>query len=153
MPFRRPKTWFLIADGARARLLRNDGPGTALVAAVEEEFIAPAVHGFSRDLKSDRPGRAFDPAGGRPHAMEPRNDPHELEKKQFARHVAQVVDGHAAGRAFDRLVIVAPPKTLGDLRAELSAHTAALVVAEVAKDLTHVPADKLRDHLGDLPQV
>lgn len=153
MSLPRTKTWFLIADGARARLLRNDGPGTRLVPATDEEYVAPAVHGHSRDLKSDKPGRAFDTAGGRPHAIEPHHDAHDYEKRQFARRIAQVLDEHAGRKAIERLVIAAPPKTLGDLRAALSPHVAALVVAELPKDLTHVPADKLIDHMADVPLV
>lgn len=153
MPINKPKTWFLIADGARARLLRNDGPGTALVAATDQEYVAPAVHGHSRDLKSDKPGRAYDTSTGQPHAMEPHHDYHDYEKRQFARHVAKVLDEHAGRKAIDRLVVAAPPKTLGDLRAEMSPHTAALIVAEFHKDLTHVPLNKLLEHMPDVPQV
>ena len=66
--------------------------------------------------------------------------------------VAKLLDEHAGKHAIERLVIVAPPKTLGDLRAELSSHTSALVAAEVAKDLTHVPVTQILDHLRDVPQ-
>src|SRR5262245_47453990 len=149
MPFKHPKTWFVIADGARARILRNDGPGTPLVPAIDRDLADPAVHGHSRDLKSDRPGRAFDPGSGQPHAMEPHHDFHNFEKRMFARQVAKLLDEHAAKKDIERLVLVAPPKTLGDLRAELSPHSIGLVAAEIPKDLTHVPVAKLAEHLAD----
>jgi protein required for attachment to host cells len=84
--------------------------------------------------------------------MEPHHDFHNFEKRMFARQVAKLLDEHAGKHAIERLVIVAPPKTLGDLRAELSSHTSALVAAEVAKDLTHVPVTQILDHLRDVPQ-
>ena len=146
------KTWFVIADGARARILRNDGPGTALVPAINRDLIDPAVHGHSRDLKSDKPGRAFDTGSGQHHSMEPHHDFHNFEKRMFARKVAKLLDEQAGKKAIERLVLVAPPKTLGDLRAELSSHTSALVAAEIAKDLTHLPVKEIADHLRDVPQ-
>src|SRR5574338_161827 len=121
-------TWIVIADGMHARFLRHR-PGEPLEPAVEPELYDPAVHGYSRDLKSDHPGRAFDPGSGQRHAIEPRHDPHAYEKHQFARRIAGIVNDAAGRKEMDRLVIAAPPKTLGDLRKELDKHAAAMVVA------------------------
>jgi protein required for attachment to host cells len=49
--------------------------------------------------------------------------------------------------AYDRLIIVAAPVTLGDLRAALSQKVVAHVVTEVAKDLTKLPIDEVSRHL------
>ena len=65
-------------------------PSRPLEPAVEPELYDPAVHGYSRDLKSDHPGRAFDPGSGQRHAIEPRHDPHAYEKHQFARRIAGI---------------------------------------------------------------
>ena len=149
-------TWVVIADGMHARILREEAPGGRLLPALEHELYDPAVHGYSRDLKSDHPGRAFDTGSagfGRQHtaqprhAMEPRHDPHQYEKHLFARHIAQLLNEAAGRDEFQRLVLVAPPKVLGDLRAELDEHSRKRVTGELAKDLIRTPAHELRSHL------
>jgi protein required for attachment to host cells len=85
--------------------------------------------------------------------MEPQTDPHRHEKHQFARQLAAELDGYQQKGLFDRLVIVAAPQTLGDLRGELSPQLQALVLAEVPKDLTKIPLPDLAGHLHDVMAV
>lgn len=61
-----------------------------------------------------------------------------------------VVNDAARRNEFQRLVLVAPPKTLGDLRAELDDHAQRLVVGELAHDLVHTPLPELRRHLASV---
>ncbi len=148
MPKREKKTWIVVADGMHARFLRCAADGT-LTSAVEPELYDPLVHGHSRDLKSDHPGRAFDTGSGARHAMEPRRDPHVYEKHLFAQRVAHLINVAAAHKEFDRLVIAAPPKMLGELRAELDQQAARLVVAEIDRDLIKTPKSELLAHFAD----
>ncbi len=150
MPTKKLTTWILIADGYRARILKNEGAGTGLTPATDQQFKNPNVHGYSRDLKSDRPGRAFGTAGSARHAMEPHHDYHVYEKHLFAKSMAKVLNEAALRKAFDRLILVAPPKTLGELRAELAEATSALVAGEINKDLTRTPDPDLPAHLSDV---
>jgi protein required for attachment to host cells len=143
-------TWIVIADGMHARILRQEARGGSLAPALAQELIDPAVHGFSRDLKSDHPGRAFDTGSGARHAMEPRHDPHEQEKRLFARRVAALINEAAGRNEFARLVLVAPPKTLGELRADLDDHARKRVTGELARDLVRTPMADLPDHLKDV---
>lgn len=143
-------TWIVIADGMHARILRQDAPGGNFVPALAEEMIDPAVHGFARDLKSDHPGRAFDSGSGARHAMEPRHDPHVMEKAQFARRVAELINTAAGRVEFAKLVLVAPAKTLGELRANLDERARKRVIGELARDLVRTPMTELRGHLKDI---
>jgi protein required for attachment to host cells len=145
------RTWIVVADGARARFLVNEGPGKGLREALPEESGAPPPP--TRDLGTDRPGRVFESADSSRHAMEPRVDWHRFEKQRFARSVAQVIDRGATERAFDRLVLIAPPRTLGDLRAVLGHASREAVHGEVAKDLTKVPVHDLPGHLEDILNI
>jgi protein required for attachment to host cells len=52
--------------------------------------------------------------------------------------------------AYDRLVIVAPPVTLGDLRTAISDQVRALVVGEIARDLTKIPNSEVAEHLEEV---
>ncbi|MFQ5959726.1 MAG: host attachment protein [Alphaproteobacteria bacterium] len=146
MPRRKKTTWVVIADGARARIVATEGPRTGLAPLREMESTASRMP--TRELGVERPGRAFESADVLRHAMEPRVDWHRFEKEQFAKSVAAIVDDAAGRRRFDALILVAPPRTLGDLRKALAQTTRAKVTAELAKDLTNVPLHELPRHLG-----
>jgi protein required for attachment to host cells len=142
------RTWILIADGARARIVRNEGPGRG-VEAVDGGLFEREAHA-TREIMSDRPGRAFDSAGAGRHAMELPTDPAREEKRHFAETLAAHLDDAVGKNTFDRLIVVAAPGTLGDLRAALSEKVRERIYAELDKDLTKVPNDKLASHLGDV---
>jgi protein required for attachment to host cells len=145
------RTWILVADGARARFLKNLGPGKGLEAALDSELqqhLPP-----NREIVTDKPGRGSGPAGGGRHALAPRTDWHTFEKARFAHEVAGVLDKARAADRFDRLVLVAPPKVLGWLRQELPKATYEKVTGEIAKDLTHAEDADLREQLGEVMAV
>jgi protein required for attachment to host cells len=104
-------------------------------------------HPPTRELGADRPGRAQESVGGARHALAPRIDWHRQQKEAFVRAVARRLDAEAASGEFERLILVAPPETLGEIRATLKPATRKLVAAEIAKDLTHVPIPELEPHL------
>ena len=143
-------TWILIADGARARILCSEGWGSGLTPVTGE------IEGGRRptnEIGTERPGRVHDRAGPGRHAMEPRVDWHEFEKQQFAKQMAKHLNQAAKRKAFDRLVLVAPPRALGDLRATLDKQTSTMVMAELDKDLTHVSDHDLPAHLEKIMPV
>lgn len=140
------RTWILICDGAHARIMHNAGPGKGLHALNGARFDQNAHP--SREIMSGRPGRSFESAGTARHAMEPPGDPARAEKRHFAERLAAHLDQAAQDTAFDRLILVAAPHTLGDLRDALPARVRGLVSAELDKDLTKIPDHKLPSHLG-----
>jgi protein required for attachment to host cells len=140
-------TWILVADGKRARILSNDGPGRGLASVAGGERSIELKP--TREMVSDKPGRAFESATSAHHAVEPKIDWHRFEKTKFARGMARLLDEAGAKGKYDRLVLVAPPRTLGDLRAALAEPTRARVEAEIDKDLTHESIHELTRHLGE----
>lgn len=142
-------TWIVVADGMRARVFRQDKRGAPLIPALDQDLINPAAHGFAHDLRSDGSGRAFDTGSGARHRIEPRTDPKTHEKEVFARTVARLVDEAAQRNTFQRLILVAPPKTLGALRTNLAGRTKGLVAKELDRDLTLATAPQLASHLAD----
>jgi protein required for attachment to host cells len=140
------RTWVLIADAARARVFETRGKGTGLTMVSGMTFDAELAP--SHMLGTDRPGRSFESVGSTRHAMESPSDPHREQKRQFARHVAHAVEERQAANSFDRLVVVAPAVTMGDLRAALSDKVMAAVIAELAADLTNTPVSELPAHLA-----
>lgn len=144
-------TWILVADGARARILKNEGPGKGIQQAIDEEFRKALPK--TSELGVERPGRVQESANPARHAMEPPVDWHRFEKEKFAKEMARILDKAGSGGAYDRLVLVAPPKTLGDLRSALADATKKKVVGELDKDLTQVTLGEMPDHLGSVLAV
>lgn len=144
----RQRTWILIADGSRARIVLNEGIGKGLKPAMNREFEASRA--TTREIGTDKPGRTFESADGSRHAMAPRVDWHQFEKHLFAKRMAKLLDAAAKRRDFDRLVLIGPPQTLGALRQTLNPQTRKLVTGELAKDLTNVPQEELPTYLGEV---
>jgi protein required for attachment to host cells len=141
------RTWILVADGARARILLNEGAGSGLQPAIDREFEGD--HRPTREIGAERPGRVHaNSRDGSRHAMANTVDWHRFAKEDFAREMAKRLDRAAARKDFDRLVLVAPAKTLGDLRKTLADTTRSRVSHEIAKDLTPLPLKELTENLG-----
>jgi protein required for attachment to host cells len=142
------KTWILIADGARARLLSAEGRRKAL--HVVEKLELQADHRPTHELERDRPTRVYEAHGSARHAVEPKSDPHRELKRDFAEQIAVVLDENLKKGNFEKLVVAAAPVTLGDLRKAMSAAVKDSVVAEVAMDLTKVPNSDVPQHIEDV---
>jgi protein required for attachment to host cells len=138
-------TWILIADGARARILRHEGPGKGVQQVEGLEFSQGNKR--AQDIMADRPGRSFQSAGDKRSAYEPQTDPVEKREADFVQRLAEYLETERQRGAFDRLVLVASPIALGALRASLNPHLDAMVMAELNKDLTKVPNNEMGKHL------
>ena len=136
MPAKATRTWVVVADGTRARFFCENDDQNGLVPAEPAEMSSANANGHARDLKSDRPGRSFSTSGTSRHALEPRHDYHKMEKRKFAIEVARHLDESCAAHAFDRLLLVAPKRSLGELRTLLSKPVRDRISGELAKDLT-----------------
>lgn len=148
---KRTMTWVLIADGARARIAWNDGPGRGVRPLDREELQGRNLPG--REIMSDRPGRTFDSAGQGRHAMEPPTDPREHERRIFLNELAALLHREQQQGHYDRLVLVAPPKALGILRDALSDSVRDRITGELDKDLTNIPFHRIAQHLGSVLAV
>lgn len=124
--------WVLVGDGHKALFLTNQGDPDLLdlrVLGAQVDDNPP-----TRAQGTDAPGRAMSAFGGR--SAVDNTDWHELEKHNFATAVAERINKAAEDGAMKEIVIVAPPRVLGDLRQALSASARAKVVGELDKDLT-----------------
>ena len=141
-------TWIVVADAGRARLFRYHGLKQPLEPALDHELVHDTRR--SREIASDRQGRGFDEGGHGRHGMEPGTDPHRYEQQRFARELAELLETQHNQGEFQRLVLVAPPGMLGDLRASLSGRLQKLVHKEEAKDLTRLETARLTERIQEL---
>ena len=137
------RIWVLVADGARARIIRKLAANVKTEGQVED-LVFNADHKQLHELMSDRPGRSFASQGARRSAMEYHSDPVREQEEEFAATlVRRLVLHHTAGK-FDALAIVAEPRMLGLIRQNLPESISDLIAGEAAKDLTKLPGRKLR---------
>lgn len=133
---RHKRTLIVVADGARARFFEPRHEAHTLVPANQADMVAPSSRLSNQQIVSDRPGRGAgtSEAATHRHGFEPVHDPHKLEKHNFTVELARTLDGMR--ERYDRLIVVAPPRSLGELDALLSPAVKKLVSHKVAKGLT-----------------
>jgi len=142
--FKIPHNAFVfVGDGRKALFLRNEGSATSPKLRAEKvlEDDNPPTHAQG----SDRPGRVAKSTGQR--SSVETADWHDLEEHRFARRVAAAMAQLVRERDVKALVVVAPPRTLADLREALHADIKARIVAEINKDLTKHPIADIAQHL------
>lgn len=141
-----PITWYVLADGSRARIVTRPDPAADYVVIFAED--SASAHARSHDLMSERPGRSQESAYSGRHAIEPRHDAHRLEQAKFLRSLVAHVNRESARGSFDHLVIYASPRCLTTLRDGLDPMTAKKLRGEYPKDLTKTPLAELPAHFG-----
>ena len=138
--------WILVADGQKALFLCNEGDNELrnfVVRRVEEQDNPPA-----REQGTDRPGRMGD-AGSAHRSSVADTDWHQLAEDRFAKDLSDILYRMAHKNRFEKLVLVAPPRVLGELRQELHKEVQDRIVGEVPKTLTNHPIDRIETLLAD----
>lgn len=117
-----PVIWVLVADAHTARIFKRHGDGLEYIAGMKPTF----------------------------HYKSPANDQAHDGKAEagFAHEIALWLDHAVRDGDYDRLVMIAAPRMLGDLRKCLSERVQNRVVAEVDKDLTKMPEAELKSELA-----
>ena len=126
----------LVTDGRKTLFFRNQGDQNQIdlrtEAHDEREDMSDA------EMKTDAPGSIHQSAGYGRSAYE-EVDFHQLEEDRWAKNAADEVNKRALAHDFEALAIIAPPKTLGELRKALHKEAARRVVCEIPKEMTGRP--------------
>ena len=128
----------LVADGRKALFFRNEGDAEFPNLQVEhaQEHINPA----DRDQKTDAAGAASSTRGGGQFSAGGgsmgETDFHQQEEDRFAAETADMLKRRALANDFESLIIIAPPKTLGELRKHYHKEVSNRLKGELPKDLT-----------------
>lgn len=134
-----------VGDGRKALFLRNEGDEKFINLRTERVLVE--VNPPTREQGSDQPGRAFASVGARRSAMEDA-DWHEIEEQRFAREIADALHRIVRERKVKALVVIAPPRTLAELRHSFHSEVKNRIVAEIDKDLTKMPIYEIEKHLA-----
>lgn len=139
--------WVVVADGGSFRVFSYDRESRTL-ALVPNGAMARATK-RSGEVMADRPGRSFDSHGSGRHAMEPTMPANRVAEKEFLRGLADRLHIDAQKGHFTELVLIAPPRALGELRGLISAQVDRTITTEIAKDLTGETPHELQSRLRD----
>lgn len=136
-------SWVVVADAGKFLVLENIGEDDLL----NLQVLAAETHENprSRDQGTDRPGRMAAPLS--PRSAVDDTDWHRLEEARAAADLAHRIEGWLLARACESLVLVADPRTLGEVRRVLSDSARKHIAAEVARDLTKLSVADIESHL------
>jgi protein required for attachment to host cells len=137
-------TWILVANASKAHLYLNDGPKKGLKKLKEFDHAASREKGSQ--LVSDRPGHNKSRGNGHG-AYVSQTEPKQHEAQHFAIELSRVLDHGRSTNEYQRLILVAPPAFMGELRSHMDNHTLNLVSDSFEKDYTKVPQKELHGHL------
>ena len=135
------ETWVLVCDAGHARLLVNHGGHDTVHETDHTDRRVPKVS----EIVANARGRNKNAAMNGRQAYAETSDQRRLKKEEFLKEVAQNLNEKE--KLINRLVVVAPPKSLAVLRKELSPQLKNKVIGEIDKDLTHTSERELPQHL------
>ena len=132
--------WVVVADGEKALFLLNEvyalHPDLQVVRLMHEENPP------TREQGTDRPGRYSDGPSIHRSAVDD-TDWHRVQKERFADEIAERLYDFAHRGDYEKLILVAPPLVLGEMRRKLHKEVADRIVAEIPKTLTNHPVPEI----------
>lgn len=117
-----PKGAFVaVADGEILNLFRNTGDeATPQLTSIPDEPVSMENKG----------------SGGRHYSSAANPADSQQEEDSFAAGIAEILNKRVLDGKIDNLIVVAAPRTLGELRRHYHKSLSAVLVGEIAKDLT-----------------
>ncbi|WP_161594594.1 host attachment protein [Marimonas lutisalis] len=142
---RKTRTWALVIDGVKARILRGilDGRSPAEAPA---ELVNKSRHGHLR--------RTFE-AGHTHHtsasaSRDCKSEAIRSDMEEFAIYVCSFLDSHRLARDFDQLAILATPIMLDLLKQKMRPPLRRTVYFECAASLVHLSESDLRQKVAEI---
>ena len=110
-----------VADGEKLNLFRNSGD------EANPKLTASAVEDVTNDNKG---------SGARHQSSSANPDNSQIDEDSFAAGTAELLNRQVLGGQIANLIVIAAPRTLGELRKHHHQKLSAVLVGEIAKDLT-----------------
>lgn len=110
-----------MADGEKLNLFRNSGD------EANPSLIASAVEDVTNENKG---------SGARHQSSSANPDNSRIEEDSFAAGTAELLNRQVLGGQIDNLIIIAAPRTLGELRKHYHQKLSTVLIGEITKDLT-----------------
>lgn len=109
-----------VADGEKLKLFRNTGQGDEVkLAAMDVPAVETGNHG----------------SGARHHSSSANPDHGQQDEDEHSAGVAALLNKQVVSGAIKQLLVIASPRSLGEMRKHFSKELTAVLVGELAKDL------------------
>lgn len=126
-------TWYVVADGGKARILVRHGESMSTVSAFDS-----SGHGDTAESDTATIGAIHSPS----------TNPASQVKALFARQVAEHLNRAVNANEVDHIVLAAPGHVLHDIRETLNKPATQALGKSLSKDLTNVPDGELATHFA-----
>ncbi|CAN5494705.1 host attachment protein [soil metagenome] len=141
-----PNAHILVMDGGKMLFFKNEGdvaaPRFKIVEQREQDSAA------TRDQGSSSPGTNHESMGARRSSYE-QTDFHQQDEDQFAVDAADMLKREVLAHHIDDLIIVAAPRTLGELRKHFHGEVQKRVIGEISRDVVARPIDEIMATIAD----
>lgn len=134
-------TVLMVLDGTKMLLFRNDGDAKypVLTTLAHENSANPP----SSRQGTDAPGRTHSSMGDGRSSSYGETDWHQQSEDHFARHAAEVLEQAASRLKDEGVVVIAAPRTLGEMRKHYGRETGRRLLGEISKDLAGQMTDRI----------
>lgn len=141
-PHKAARTWVMVVDKSIARIFAKNGNNLEVIGEAIPDLIPKP------EITNHSVGRAANSSDGTIHSkLEPHMNQSQQENLAFIHQISDWLDKAVWQDAFDRIAIIAAPKTLGHLRQILKREVHARIVAEINKDLAKFDVPALQEEL------
>jgi protein required for attachment to host cells len=149
------RTCIIVADGARARFITLEVPldpeleGGARLRE-HRDLVNPIADIPERHQFSDRRGLAHASPRGAAHALDDHRDAHHAElERRYAQRLGEDARQFVAAERATRLLIVAEPRLLGELREHIDGTLSEKVeIVELGENLSRHPLNQIQEILA-----
>ncbi|VAW62371.1 hypothetical protein MNBD_GAMMA09-3593 [hydrothermal vent metagenome] len=136
------KTWVLVAESSRAKIFEVETEETKKSLKELSDFS----HSDSRSHKQHLSGSQQKES--RHSQLTSQLDSHKShERTEFARSLGEHLNNARNKGQFNKLILMSPPKFLGDLRKSLGHETNKFVVSEIDKNLVRHNISEIQAHM------
>ncbi len=139
-------TYIVVADAARARLFTRD----ALKLVEQDSLVHAASRLHEGDLVTDRGADVHESTSTSARSAGGESTARAHEEQVFAKEVAERLYRARTDNSMEKLILVAPPRFLGQLRDKLDGPTAKLVIHSLTKDLTKASLEEIQEAVSDM---
>lgn len=141
--------WVINSNSNTCRIYHYSKP-TAKLDLIHEISHPELKELKTSDMVTDKPGKFKVDGKGRG-AYTPTSDPKEVMIDNFLRDIAQQVNLERSKNAFDKIILIAPPKVEGMLNQHMDKHVKDMIICNIQKDLLHLNNKELLAVLENTP--
>jgi len=144
-------TWFLVANRAYAYVFESEGGSRNL--RLEQRLEFPKGRLKNREIDADRASGGASTGGGNypVHGMVNRNRAHQQMTEVFAKQLAELLRKGQAENRFERLVLVAECRFMGELKSNLCETVKKRIVSTLNEDIASMASPQIHERLTQVP--